>query len=122
MSWAPPAGSRLELLEPLPYLELLGLEMSAGLVLTDSGGMQEETTYLGVPCLTIRPSTERPITCSQGTNRLVAAKREAIREAARVAWNGEHRRPVAIERWDGRTAERIADVLVNGASYPTPGA
>jgi UDP-N-acetylglucosamine 2-epimerase (non-hydrolysing) len=119
MAWAPPPGSGLRLLEPLPYLELLGLEISAGLVLTDSGGMQEETTYLGVPCLTVRPSTERPITCSQGTNRLVAAKRDAIRAAARQAWNGAHRGPVTIERWDGRTAERIADVLVNGASYPT---
>jgi len=120
MAWSAPAGSRLALLEPLPYLELLGLEMSAGLVLTDSGGMQEETTYLGVPCLTVRPSTERPITCSQGTNRLVAARRDAIRAAAHETWNAAHRRRVTIERWDGRTAERIADVLINGASYPTP--
>ncbi len=117
MSWSPPAGSRLELLEPLPYLELLGLEMSADLVLTDSGGMQEETTYLGVPCLTVRPSTERPITCTQGTNRLVAANRDAVLAAARQARNGARRGPVTIERWDGRTAERIADVLVNGARF-----
>jgi UDP-N-acetylglucosamine 2-epimerase (non-hydrolysing) len=118
MGWTAPAGARLHLLEPLPYLELLGLEISAGLVLTDSGGMQEETTYLGVPCLTVRPSTERPITCTQGTNRLVEANQAAIRAAAHDVWQGSRHGPVAIERWDGRTAERIADVLVNGASYP----
>jgi UDP-N-acetylglucosamine 2-epimerase (non-hydrolysing) len=118
MAWTAPSGARLALLEPLPYLELLGLEISAALVVTDSGGMQEETTFLGVPCLTVRPSTERPITCTQGTNRLVAANGDAIRAAARDALRGARHGRVTIERWDGRTAERIADVLVNGAGYP----
>ena len=75
--------SNVRFLEPLGYLETLSLVASAGLVITDSGGLQEETTYLGVPCLTVRPNTERPITCRLGTNRLVAAERDAIVAAAR---------------------------------------
>ncbi len=117
LGWRAPAGARLQFLDPLPYLELLSLEVAAGLVVTDSGGLQEETTYLGVPCLTVRPSTERPVTCTQGTNRLVAARRDAILSAARAAVSDGTRRSVTIERWDGHTAERIAAVLVDGARY-----
>ena len=117
LGWTAPAGARLRLLDPLPYLELLSLEVSAGLVVTDSGGLQEETTYLGVPCLTVRPSTERPITCSEGTNRLVPARREAILAAAREAGATAARPAPVLERWDGRAAERIAAVLVDGARY-----
>jgi UDP-N-acetylglucosamine 2-epimerase (non-hydrolysing) len=117
LGWIAPPGARLQLLDPLPYLELLSLELSAGLVVTDSGGLQEETTYLGVPCLTVRPSTERPITCTQGTNRLVAARREAILTAAHEVAAAGPRRAVTIERWDGHAAERIAEVLVDGARY-----
>src|SRR5438128_173124 len=76
------AGDGVRLLEPLPYLEMLGLISDAGLVITDSGGLQEETTWLGVPCVTVRPNTERPITCTIGTNRLVSPHREAIARAA----------------------------------------
>src|SRR5439155_471370 len=79
------AGDGVRLLEPLPYLEMLGLISDAGLVITDSGGLQEETTWLGVPCVTVRPNTERPITCTIGTNRLVSPHREAIAQAARAA-------------------------------------
>ncbi len=115
--WTPPAGTQLHFLDPLPYLELLSLELSAGLVVTDSGGIQEETTYLGVPCLTVRPSTERPITCTEGTNRLVAPRREAILSAARAAGAAGSHGFTTIERWDGHTAERIAEVLVDGTPY-----
>jgi len=117
LGWSAPAGARLHFLEPLPYLELLSLEISAGLVVTDSGGLQEETSYLGVPCLTVRPSTERPVTCTQGTNRLVAARRDAILAAASGALTDGSRRAVTIERWDGHAADRIAAVLVDGARY-----
>jgi UDP-N-acetylglucosamine 2-epimerase (non-hydrolysing) len=110
-------GPGLRLLDPLPYLEMLSLVNGASLVITDSGGLQEETTFLGVPCLTVRPNTERPITCTQGTNRLVAPRRDAILAAVR---DGRTRRPPAppeIERWDGKTAERIAAVICEGARF-----
>jgi UDP-N-acetylglucosamine 2-epimerase (non-hydrolysing) len=109
----------VRLVDPVPYLAMLSLTESAGLVITDSGGVQEETTHLGVPCLTVRPNTERPITIAEGTNRLVASTRADVVAAAR---NGKPRgrqdgarRP--IERWDGRAGERIAEVLVEGKRY-----
>jgi UDP-N-acetylglucosamine 2-epimerase (non-hydrolysing) len=106
----------LRLLDPLPYLEMLSLVRGASLVITDSGGLQEETTYLGIPCVTVRPNTERPITCTAGTNRLVAPTRKAIVAAAR---DGARRAPKArpIERWDGRTAERIVQVICDGQRF-----
>ncbi|HVH10253.1 MAG TPA: UDP-N-acetylglucosamine 2-epimerase (non-hydrolyzing) [Gemmatimonadales bacterium] len=111
-------GSALtRLVEPLPYLEMLGLVADAALVITDSGGLQEETTWLGVPCVTVRPNTERPITCSAGTNRLVAPRREAIRDAARAARAARVAAPPVLERWDGSTGERIAAVLCEGARF-----
>jgi len=109
------AGDGVRLLEPLPYLEMLGLVSDAGLVITDSGGLQEETTWLGVPCVTVRPNTERPITCTIGTNRLVSPRREAIAQAARAARAQRPAAPPVIERWDGRAGERIAAVLCDGA-------
>ena len=96
---------------------MLSLVASAGLVLTDSGGLQEETTYLGIPCLTLRPNTERPITCTEGTNRLVTPGRDDLVAALRgVAIGGLNPRPT-IERWDGKTAERIASVLCDRARF-----
>ncbi|HVH67102.1 MAG TPA: UDP-N-acetylglucosamine 2-epimerase (non-hydrolyzing) [Gemmatimonadales bacterium] len=110
------------LLEPLGYLEMLGLVAGAALVVTDSGGLQEETTFLGVPCLTVRPNTERPITCTHGTNRLVSPRREAILAAAhRALARRSPARPV-IERWDGRAAERIARVVCEGERFEVDGA
>jgi UDP-N-acetylglucosamine 2-epimerase (non-hydrolysing) len=110
------------LLEPLGYLEMLGLVSSAALVVTDSGGLQEETTFLGVPCLTVRPNTERPITCTHGTNRLVAPRRDPIIAAAeRAMARRTPARPV-IERWDGRAAERIARVVCDGERFELDGA
>ncbi|MGH7607495.1 MAG: non-hydrolyzing UDP-N-acetylglucosamine 2-epimerase, partial [Gemmatimonadales bacterium] len=104
-------------LEPLGYLETLSLVASAGLVITDSGGLQEETTYLGVPCLTVRANTERPITCRLGTNRLVAARRDAILTAARDGAEMRARPRVPIERWDGRAGERIVQVVCESRRF-----
>lgn len=107
----------VRLLDPLPYLEMLGLVADSALVITDSGGLQEETTWLGVPCVTVRPTTERPITCEAGTNRLVAPRRAAIREAARAACAERPAEPPVLERWDGGTGARIAAVLCDAARF-----
>lgn len=106
----------LHLLEPQGYLEFLGLMDAAAIVLTDSGGVQEETTFLGTPCLTLRESTERPVTVTHGTNQLVPADQEVVlRRMASVLADGipAHRVPPL---WDGRAAERIAEVLVDSMS------
>ncbi len=116
LAWEPPNGA-LTLLDPVPYPDMLALVLGSDLVITDSGGLQEETSYLGIPCLTVRPTTERPITCTEGTNQLVAARRDALVEAARAAWSRRHGAPPTIERWDGGTAERIAAVLCDGARF-----
>src|SRR5690606_23295202 len=92
------------------YLDFLALESSAALVLTDSGGIQEETSVLGVPCLTVRDNTERPITIALGTNRLVGFDRHVILEEAHRALTRPRRR-VAIPFWDGHAAERVVEVL-----------
>jgi UDP-N-acetylglucosamine 2-epimerase (non-hydrolysing) len=104
-------------LDPLGYVEMLGLITHARLVITDSGGLQEETTYLGVPCLTVRQNTERPITCFRGTNRLVAPRRDAVLSAARRALDQPVGHRPAIERWDGKAAQRIVATLVDGTRF-----
>jgi UDP-N-acetylglucosamine 2-epimerase (non-hydrolysing) len=102
----------LRLSDPLGYLDFLSLLADAGAVLTDSGGIQEETTYLGVPCFTLRDNTERPITIEAGTNTLLGLDPAAIVDipAALAARSGEP--PVPPPLWDGRAAQRIADVLL----------
>ncbi len=107
---AVPCGG-LTLTSPLGYLDFLRLMSEARLVLTDSGGIQEETTILGVPCLTLRENTERPVTIEQGTNRLVGVRPEAILDAAFEALAAPPARRPAPELWDGRASARIADVL-----------
>ena len=98
--------------EPLGYLEFLNLNMHAKLVLTDSGVLQEETTVLGVPCITLRDTTERPITCEAGTNFIVGNKKERILSAAKGIINGDVPYGRIPEKWDGRAAERIVEILL----------
>ncbi len=100
--------------EPLGYLDFLRLMAEARLVLTDSGGIQEETTILKVPCLTLRASTERPVTVDVGCNQIVGTDPERILSAFRQVMQAETFECPAPEKWDGRAAERIADVLVAG--------
>jgi UDP-N-acetylglucosamine 2-epimerase (non-hydrolysing) len=106
------AIKNLQIIEPLGYMDFLRLYSGAGLVLTDSGGIQEETTFLGIPCLTLRKSTERPITIEMGTNRLVGSDTAEILMAASEALTGK---TVANRQipplWDGHTAERIVRAL-----------
>ncbi len=107
----------VRLVDPVPYVEMVGLVASAALVITDSGGLQEETSFLGVPCLTVRLNTERPITCTKGTNRLVSPEPKAIVAAAQQALGSQKRVGISIPRWDGRAAERIIRVLCDGEHF-----
>jgi UDP-N-acetylglucosamine 2-epimerase (non-hydrolysing) len=102
----------LLLTEPLGYLDFLSLEADARAVLTDSGGIQEETTYLGVPCFTLRANTERPVTVRVGTNTLLGLDPAAIGTIPSALAAAPTERPAPPPLWDGRAAERIADVLV----------
>ena len=101
----------LDVLPPLRYLDFLGLMATAGLVVTDSGGIQEETTVLGVPCITVRPNTERPVTITHGTNRLYDGDPSGLLDVARSAML-ERRDVEPPPLWDGHAAERIADVTL----------
>lgn len=101
----------LVVLPPVGYLEMLGLMRDAKLVLTDSGGLQEETTALGVPCLTLRENTERPVTLAEGTNTLVGPRPDAIRAAFEEVMANGGKRGRIPEYWDGRAAMRIAHTL-----------
>jgi UDP-N-acetylglucosamine 2-epimerase (non-hydrolysing) len=105
------SGGRLGCVEPLPYRQTLGLMASACVVLTDSGGVQEETTVLGIPCLTLRENTERPITVEKGTSRLVGNDAGRIRAAFADALSGAWPKGEPIPLWDGQAATRIARVL-----------
>ena len=102
----------LVLTKPLGYLDFLALIKHSKVVLTDSGGLQEETTSLGIPCITLRDNTERPITIEQGTNVLVGNKTEKITiEWENICRNGGKSGRIP-ELWDGKTSERITDVIV----------
>ena len=103
--------SRLRLMEPQPYLAFLGLQQRAAVVITDSGGIQEETTYLQVPCLTVRENTERPITVEMGTNVLVGRDSERIRKELERILTGQTKRGQVPPLWDGHAAERIAEII-----------
>ena len=97
--------------DPLGYLDFLKLEMNAKFILTDSGGIQEESTYFGVPCLTLRENTERPITITEGTNHLVDLNVESIVNSAREIIEGNVKQGKIPKYWDGKTAKRIVKVL-----------
>ena len=103
----------VRLAEPMPYVRFMSLVAGAKAVVTDSGGVQEETTYLGIPCFTLRESTERPITVEQGTNRLATASTVAdmVRDALNGGFNGQAAAPARPELWDGRTAARCVEDL-----------
>lgn len=103
----------LNLGEPLGYLDFLALAASAKFVLTDSGGLQEETTVLGIPCLTLRARTERPETVSVGTNTVVGSDPQMIRAAVREVLAGRGKAGAVPELWDGRASQRAAKVLID---------
>lgn len=103
--------SNIKTMPPQSYFKFLALWKDASLVLTDSGGLQEETTALGIPCFTIRDNTERPVTIKEGTNKLVGAKREKIMDAYSTFKNSVSKKRRIPEFWDGKAAERIVDVL-----------
>ena len=111
------AGDSMILLDPVGYVEFLKLQSCAGMILTDSGGIQEEATILGVPCLTLRENTERPVTIEVGCNRLVGSDPAVIVPAALEIVRGEVPRPKVPEYWDGHAAERIVDTLLSSLNY-----
>ncbi len=106
----------LRAIEPLGYLEFLALQKNARVVITDSGGIQEETTYLGTPCLTLRENTERPITVTLGTNVLIGRDWELLRKEFHKALSGGRKQTGRIPLWDGKASERIAEILTRQAS------
>jgi UDP-N-acetylglucosamine 2-epimerase (non-hydrolysing) len=114
-----PELGRLVTTDPLGYLDFLNLMSNAQVVITDSGGVQEETTVLGVPCLTVRENTERPATIACGTNRLVGTSPDAILRAARQVLHGPRLESRLPELWDGNAARRIVDVLMRTLSRGT---
>jgi len=103
----------IKLTEPLGYFDFLCLIDHAHFVLTDSGGVQEETTILGVPCLTLRQNTERPVTVSKGTNEVIGSSSERIVEASLAILEGKTKGGRMPELWDGHAAERIVRVILN---------
>ena len=104
-------ASKVHLVDPLPYIEFLALQTRAAVVITDSGGIQEETTYLGVPCLTVRENTERPITVTLGTNTLVGEDKNRLTAELKNVLDGEGKKGGIPPLWDGHAADRIADIL-----------
>jgi UDP-N-acetylglucosamine 2-epimerase (non-hydrolysing) len=110
-------GPRLRLVDPLGYIDFLALTMHAGAVLTDSGGIQEETTFLGVPCFTLRDNTERPVTLTHGTNRLLGLRIESLQAVPDLIppVPEEHVPPLG---WDGHAGDRVADVLAESIAAP----
>uniref|UniRef100_A0A7C4QQ71 UDP-N-acetylglucosamine 2-epimerase (Non-hydrolyzing) n=1 Tax=Schlesneria paludicola TaxID=360056 RepID=A0A7C4QQ71_9PLAN len=113
-----PHDHRFLLLEPLGYVECLALQQHAAAIITDSGGIQEESTYLGVPCLTLRQNTERPITVTEGTNTLIGGDMDRLRRELEQILAGQGKRGRKPALWDGCASERIADVLLRTAQQP----
>ena len=114
----PPDAPRLHLVEPVGYVDFVALEARAAAVITDSGGVQEETTFLQVPCFTLREQTERPVTVEQGTNRLLGLEVERIEDIPSLL--GDTPAPLGQPAgWDGKAAQRAADILVAFLSKPS---
>ncbi len=113
-------ASQLHLLDPCPYVDFLGLQSRATVIITDSGGIQEESTYLGVPCLTLRENTERPITISMGTNVLVGQNPAKLRSELAKALDGNVKKGTVPPLWDGHAGERIAEVVVKNFLSASP--
>jgi UDP-N-acetylglucosamine 2-epimerase (non-hydrolysing) len=109
IKFEPPKG--MWIVEPQSYLQFLHLQERSTMVITDSGGIQEESTFLGVPCLTLRDTTERPVTVTLGTNKLIGRRPERLRDEVRRVLAGETRKGCVPPLWDGRSASRIADCL-----------
>lgn len=103
--------TKLHLRDPMPYIDFLALQRRAAVVITDSGGIQEETTYLGVPCLTLRNNTERPVTVDCGTNVVIGQDGAKLPSELQKVLNGKRKPGKIPPLWDGRASERIADVL-----------
>ena len=103
----------IHVLEPLGYLDFLALQTQAALVITDSGGIQEETTYLGIPCITVRENTERPVTIDVGTNQLIGRDMTRLRRAVDDMLRGSGKKGSLPPLWDGQTGQRIAEIIVN---------
>ena len=108
-------SGRFHFIDPVGYVEFLGLQRNATLVITDSGGIQEETTYLGIPCITVRENTERPVTVSMGSNVLAGRDAGRLKLEANAILNGKMKDCETPPLWDGKAGERIADVIVNKA-------
>ena len=106
-------ADQLQILDPLSYLEFLGMQSRATVVITDSGGVQEETTYLGVPCLTLRENTERPVTVSLGTNVLVGRDSDKLRSELSRVLAGQAKKGTIPPLWDGHAGERIAALVAD---------
>jgi len=107
-------GSQLQLADPLGYLDFLALQKNAKLIITDSGGIQEESTYLGIPCLTVRENTERPVTVTMGTNILVGQDMAKLRAETKRILDGDAKIGQIPPLWDGHSGERIASLLADG--------
>ena len=99
------------MLDPIGYLDFMKLMHDAKLVLTDSGGIQEETTYLGIPCITLRENTERPVTIDVGTNVLVGSDTELVISEAKKVISGQSKKGQVPDLWDGKAAERIVSII-----------
>ena len=99
------------MVEPMPYLEFNYLVKYSKAVLTDSGGITEETTVMGVPCLTLRDNTERPETCEIGTNELIGTNPKAIKPAMDRLFDGNWKKGIIPDQWDGKTSTRIVEIL-----------
>ncbi|MBZ0200487.1 MAG: UDP-N-acetylglucosamine 2-epimerase (non-hydrolyzing), partial [Ignavibacteriaceae bacterium] len=105
------SNANVILTDPIGYIDFLALTKNAELIITDSGGIQEESTYLGVQCITVRDNTERPSTVDVGTNQLVGTDLEAVKDAAIKVLNGERKSGGILELWDGKAAKRIVEII-----------